>query len=393
MTSRLHITRRGTLAVLAILLAGAAGWGYHARQGQGARAVAAESAAKPTRTAEFMPEDLYTVRKDALVRSLPLTGTLAALTSATVKAKVAGELVEVTAREGQAVKRGQILARIDPTEVQARVAARQADAEAARAQLALAEKNRATQKSLLEKSFISQNAFDTTLSGQEVATARLRAAEADLVSARKSLGDAVLLAPFSGIVSERHAQPGERVPLDGKVISLVDLARLELEANVPASTISRVRIGQPVSFRVDGFGERGFEGRIERINPATTAGSRSISIYAVIDNADGSLRGGLFAQGELILERITDALLAPASAVREETGGQFVYAIVDGTLRRKPVKTGRADASGQLQILEGLSVGDRIVRSNLGALREGAPATVRERTPAAAPAGNTAKPG
>lgn len=392
MTSRLHITRRGTLAVLAILLAGAAGWGYHARQGQGARAVAAESAAKP-RAAEFLPEDLYTVRKDALVRSLPLTGTLAALTSATVKAKVAGELVEVTAREGQAVKRGQVLARIDPTEVQARVAARQADAEAARAQLALAEKNRATQKSLLEKSFISQNAFDTTLSGQEVATARLRAAEADLVSARKSLGDAVLLAPFSGIVSERHAQPGERVPLDGKVISLVDLARLELEANVPASTISRVRIGQPVSFRVDGFGERGFEGRVERINPATTAGSRSISIYAVIDNADGSLRGGLFAQGELILERIADALLAPASAVREEAGGQFVYAIVDGTLRRKPVKTGRADASGQLQILEGLSVGDRIVRSNLGALREGAPATVRERTPAAAPAGNTAKPG
>lgn len=323
---------------------------------------------------EFTQADLFIVEPRSLERALPLTGTLMTLTEATVKAKVAGELVEVAVREGQSVARGQVVARIDPTEVQARVAARQADVEAAKAQLVWAEKNRATQKALLEKSFISQNAFDNIQSNHDVAAAKLRAAEADLVVARKSLGDSVLHAPFAGVVAERHAQAGERVALDAKVVTVVDLSRMELEAAVPATGIGQVRIGQKLQFRVDGFGERAFEGTIERINPATTAGSRSINVYAVIDNRDRSLRKGMFAQGALMLGEISGALVIPASAVREEAGTTHVYALVEGVVKRKPVKAGPADGAGFVQVLEGLAAGDRIVRSNLGALREGAAA-------------------
>ncbi len=381
--------RRTLLILLLVALATIAGAGiFGALRSRGAEATA--PSAPKAGVLEFVPEDLYAVRRETLTRALPITGTLSALTSATVKAKVAGELVEVTVREGQTVQRGQLLARIDQTEVQARVAARAADAEAARAQLRLAEKNRVTQKALLDKNFISQNAFDTTQSGYDVAAARLRAAEADLVSAQKTLGDAALLAPFSGIVSERHAQPGERVPLDAKILSIVDLSRLTLEASVPASTIARVKVGQPVAFRVDGFGERSFAGRIERINPATAAGSRSISVYALIGNADGLLRGGLFAQGELILERLENTLVVPASAVHEEVGRSFVYAIENGQLRRRPVKIGLADPSGTVQVLEGLAAGDRVVRSNLGQLRDAAVVQIRDHPAAATPrpAGN-----
>lgn len=339
---------------------------------------------------EFLTEDLYSVRKDTLTRTLPITGTLSALTTVTVKAKVAGELVEVTVREGQRVEWGQLLARIDQTEVQARVAARSADTEAVRAQLMLAQKNRLTQKALLDKNFISQNAFDTTQSGYDVAVARLRAAEADLVSAKKTLGDSTLAAPFSGIVSERHAQPGERVALDAKVISIVDLSTLTLEAPVPASNIAQVKIGQPVAFRVDGFGERSFEGRIERMNPATATGSRSISVYALVQNNDGLLRGGLFAQGELILERMENAIAVPASSVREEIGQTFVYAIENGRLHRRPIKIGPSDGNGTVQVLEGLAAGDRIVKSNLGQLRDASTVQVRERSASPSPlsAGN-----
>lgn len=345
------------------------------------------AAAAKTPILEFVPEDLYTVRQQTMTRTLPVTGTLMALTSATVKAKVAGELVEVTVREGQPVRQGQLLARIDQTEVQARVAARSADAAAARAQLQLAEKNRATQKALLDRNFISQNAFDTTQSSHDVAAERLRAAEADLVSARKTLGDSTLLAPFSGIVSERHAQPGERVPLDAKIVSIVDLSVLTLEASVPASSIAQVRVGQSVEFRVDGFGERRFAGRIDRINPATSPGSRSISVYAIIDNKDGLLRGGLFAQGDLTLERIENSVVVPASAVREEIGQTFVYAIEGGVVRKKPVRIGHADAGGILQVLSGLAAGDRVVKSNLGQLRSESPVVIRSQGGAAAPAG------
>jgi RND family efflux transporter MFP subunit len=357
------------LALIGVVVAVAAA-GYAAVRGKRAEHKPASSAP----VVEFLQNDLLVVEPGALEQVLPLTGSLAPLTEATVKAKVAGELVEVTVREGESVRQGQMLAKIDLTEVGAKVAAREADVAAAKAQLVWAEKNRNQQKALLEKSFISQSAFDNIQSNYDVSVAKLHAAEADLVVAKKALGDAVLVAPFAGIVSLRHAQPGERVPLDAKVVSIVDLSRLQLEASVPPAAIGQVRIGQPISFRVEGFGERDFAGRIERINPAATAGSRSISVYATIDNREGLLRGGMFAQGALTLSRIETALAVPASAVREEIGQTYVYAIENGLIRRKNVKVGPADAGGRVQVLEGLAAGDRVVRANLGSLREGAAA-------------------
>ena len=362
-----------TIGAIVALAAG----GYATVRGK--RAEHKPAAATPV--AEFLQNDLVIVEPGALERTLPLTGSLAPLTEATVKAKVAGELVAVNVREGENVKQGQVLAKIDLTEVQAKVAARQADVEAAKAQLVWAEKNRGTQKALLDKSFISQNAFDNIQSNYDVAAAKLRAADADLVVAQKSLGDAVLVAPFSGIVSLRHAQPGERVALDAKLVSIVDLSRLQLEAPVPPAAIGQVRLGQPINFRVEGFGELEFAGRIERINPAATAGSRSISVYAVIDNRQGLLRGGMFAQGALTLSRVDNAIAVPASAVREEIGQTFVYAIEDSLIKRKNVKVGAPDAAGRVQVFDGLAAGDRIVRVNLGSLREGVAARLSGPSP------------
>lgn len=368
----LLMRRKGLLATGAATLIAAAAVA-------GLATVRSNRAAEPPareQTLEFLPGDVLVLAPQTLERSLPLTGTLTPLNETTVKAKVAGELVEVTVREGETVRRGQVLARIDTTELAARAAAKRADVEAARAQRVLAEKNRTTQKTLLEKNFISQSAFDSTQSVYEVALARLRAAEADLAVAQKALGDAVLSAPISGIVAQRLAQPGERVPIDARILAIVDLSRLQLEAAVPASEIGRVKVGQPVSFRVDGFGAREFAGHIERINPSTIAGSRSINVYAVIENPEGMLRGGLFAQGGLTLERVEGALLVPATALREELGERFVYRLADGVVRKASVKTGPADGAGRVQVLAGLAAGDRIVTRDLGALREGAPARV-----------------
>jgi RND family efflux transporter MFP subunit len=354
------------IALVAGVLVLAAG-GYAAVRGK--RAEPAAAAATPV--AEFLQDDLYIVEPRNLDRVLPLTGSLMPLTEATVKAKVAGELVAVSVREGESVKQGQVLARIDLTEVQARVAAREAEVAATKAQLVWAEKNRGQQKALLDKAFISQSAFDNIQSNYDVAIAKQHASEAELVVARKSMGDAVLVAPFSGIVSLRHAQPGERVALDAKVVSIVDLSRLQLEASVPPAAIGQVKVGQAMNFRVEGFGEREFAGHIERINPSATVGSRSISVYAAIDNREGLLRGGMFAQGALTLSRIDGALAVPGSAVREEIGQTFVYAIEGGLVKKKNVKVGAPDPAGRVQVLEGLVAGDRIVRVNLGSLREG----------------------
>jgi len=369
---------KASKAVVAIVAVCAIALGGYA----GVKRKPADTAPTAQAVVEFTQQDLVIVEPQPLEHTLPLTGTLTPFDEATIKAKVAGELIHVAVREGESVKQGQVLARIDQTEVRARLAAREADVAAARAQLDWADKNRSTQKALLDKKFISQNAYDNIQSNYDVAVARLRAAEAELVVARKSLGDSVLVAPFPGIVAQRHVQPGERVALDAKVITVVNLARLELEAAVPTVEISRLRVGQQVTFRIDGFGERAFGGRIERINPSTESGSRSINVYVVIDNPEGVLRGGLFAQGTVSLERVEGALVVPASAVREEIGQTFVYAIEGGLVKRKNVTVGAADASGRVQVLRGLAAGERIVRVNLGALRDGVSARLAGPQPA-----------
>jgi membrane fusion protein, multidrug efflux system len=361
------MTRTSKIVVGVVLAAALAAAGLAAMRGK------QRAGEKPAAVAvaEFQQADLYIVEPGRLEQSMPLTGSLVPFNEATVKAKVAGELTAVPVREGEAVKKGQVVARVDLAEVQSRVAAREAEVAATRAQLVWAQKNRDQQKALLEKAFISQSSFDNIQSNFDVAVARQRAAEAELVLARKLLGDAVLTAPIDGIVSQRHAQPGERVAVDAKIVSIVDLVRLQLEASVPPAAIGQVKVGQAISFRVEGFGERAFDGRIERINPAATAGSRSISVYAVIDNRDGVLRGGMFAQGALTLSRIDNAIAVPATAVREEIGQTFVYVIDDGMVKRRNVKVGAPDATARVQVLDGLVAGDRIVRVNLGSLREG----------------------
>lgn len=321
---------------------------------------------------EFSAGDLVEPQTRELRLAISITGTLAPRNWTTVKAKVAGELKTILVREGESVKSGQVLARIDPQDAQARLDEKIADLEAGRAQLALADKNRANNLALLKQNFISQNAFDSVSSNYQVSDARLKAIEAQVALARKALADTVVTAPQAGTVSQRHAQAGEKLPIDGKILTLVDLTEMEVEAAVPASDIPRLRVGQEVSFHVEGFGHRDFIGRIDRINPATQAGSRSILIYAMLPNRDGTLKGGMFARGSVTLSRVAQALVVPISAVQEASGKAQVYAIVGGRLELRPVRLGvRDEDEGLVQILEGLDAQSQIVRANLGTLKPG----------------------
>jgi membrane fusion protein, multidrug efflux system len=321
---------------------------------------------------EFLPSDLYTVHAQPLERTLPLTGTLRPLVDAEVRAKVGGQLVEVAAREGERVKEGEVLARIDPADLRARVAGREAEVEAARSQLELARNTLKQQQALAKQGFISRNALQSARSSFEVAQARLGTARSELALAREDLQNATLRAPFSGTVATRLAEPGERIAADAPVLRLVELSRLALEAPVPAESIGEVRVGQPVTFRVQGFDERRFDGRIERINPTTAEGSRAVPVHVVVDNPDRALRGGLFASGELVLERVENALPVPVTAVREEDGRPYVYEIEEDAVRRRVVALGMATRTGLVDVREGLEAGDVVVRANLGQLREGA---------------------
>jgi RND family efflux transporter MFP subunit len=375
------MTRKKTVAGVLIAAAAVTAAVVLARSGDHHKAPAPPTAEQ--RVLEFGPQDVARASVETMARTIPITGTLVPLQQAVVKTRAPGVLTAVLAREGESVRKGQLLARVDETEVRAQLAARQADVAAAQAQLGWAQRNLGRQRELLDKGFISRNAFDTVQNEEQVARARLDAARAQQAQAAKALADAQLPSPIDGIVATRHAEPGERLPADAPVLTVVSLERLELAVDVPTSEIAGVSVGQPVRVRVDGFADRVFEGRVERINPQATAGAGVVPVYLVVDNADRALRAGLFAHGELMLSAGQPRVVVPAGALHGEGAERYLFAVEGGRVTKRPVSVEYA-AGGRAVIATGLAEGTTVVAVNLGQLPVGAQALV---------AGSNAEPG
>ncbi len=340
-------------------------------EGRGGEATAAAPPAAP-RVMELSALDVTTVERGPLDHVVPLSGTLRPLEQTLLKSKVAGELRSLSVREGESVRAGQVIARFDDTELRARVAEKRADLAAMRAQLDLARKTWTMNRDLLAKGFISQNAADNVANTAEVAAANLASAEAQLDVVQKALADAIVRAPIDGVVSERFAQPGEKLPVDAKLVAIVDVTRMELEAEVAGSDIALVRVGQAVEFNIEGFAGKPFTGDVERINPSADESSRAVKIYVVLPNPRRELRGGMFAKGSLRLAGAEQATLLALAALREERGESVVYRLDGDKVVRQPVSVGLRDPGrGVVQILSGLEPGARVLNANLGNVKPG----------------------
>jgi RND family efflux transporter MFP subunit len=337
---------------------------------------------------EFTPADVATVEMKSLTNAIQFAGSLSPVTQTTVKSKVPGDVTKVLVREGQSVAQGQLLAQIDTADLQARMDAQAAALAEARARNDIALKNRENNQQLLRQKFISQNAYDTTASISEAAEASMRSAEAQLRMAKRAIEDAEIRAPFAGIVAKKIVNPGEKVGVDSPLFALVDLGHMEIEAPAPAADVPSVRFGQPVTFRVDGFGDRVFEGRVERINPVADQGSRSITLYISVANSDGVLRGGMFAKGQIVLDRTAPAVVVPATAIRDEAGQTYVFTIEGGKLSKRAVKVGATETQqGLVEVKSGLESGLSVVSARVSGLKDGMPATMKE--PVVKPAGES----
>ena len=300
------------------------------------------------------------------------------IVQATLKSKVGGEVELMPLREGQDVREGEVLARIDTRNLQAQYDRQLAAVERARADLDLATLNRDKNRTLLEKHYISQNTYEATESAYAGMVANVKLAEADARLAKINLEDAVVRAPFAGTIAKRHVQPGEKVSLDSTIVTLVDLRQMVLEAAVPAADIPAVGIGQPARFKVGGFGAREFVGEVQRINPITADGSRAITIYIAVPNPNNALKGGMFAQGALTLDKSEPVLAVPQRAVHEEAGAAYVYMLRDEKVVRTTVKVGAtAPGSSLIEVREGLAAGDRVIVTEITAAQVGQRVVVR----------------
>ena len=365
--------RKALIAALLAIVAGVVVWIATREPAAAPTAVAAE--AKPL---ELAAVDVATVAMQTLSRSLPLSGSMSPIVQATLKSKVGGEVELVPLREGQEVREGEVLARIDTRNLQAQYDRQLAAVERARADLQLATLNRDKNRTLLESHYISQNTYEATESAYAGMVANVKLAEADARLAKISLDDAVIRAPFAGTIAKRHVQPGEKVSPDSTIVTLVDLRQMVLEAAVPAADIPAVSIGQRARFKVGGFGAREFDGEVQRINPITADGSRAITIYIAVPNPNQALKGGMFAQGALTLDNVAPVLAVPQRAVHEEAGAAFVYTLRDDKIARTAIKTGPATPGGSfVEVRAGLAAGDRVIVTEITAEQVGQRVVVR----------------
>jgi membrane fusion protein (multidrug efflux system) len=367
--------RRPAIALAVIATVALAGGGWLALHGKNAPPPAAAADAKKAEKStvfELAPNDVVTVEARELALRLPLSGSLAPLAQATVKSKVSGVVLDTGLREGMKVAAGQVIARLDDADARARVAQQAALVKEATARLAMATKNEANSQALLKQNYISQNSFDTARNSVELAQAAVDAARAQLDLARIALNDTTIRAPLSGVVSKRFVQAGEKLSPDSPVMAIVDLQHLTLDAQVPASDIPRVQVGQAVRFRVDGFDKRSFDGTVARINPATEAGSRSMLVYISVANDDGSLRAGMFAKGEITTDKSAPRPIVPLAALRKDGERDVVYRIDGGKVVAQPVQLGmRSEDEGLAEVTGGVDAGAVLLAVPLDGVKPG----------------------
>ena len=367
-------TRRTIIIVIAVatVALGAGGFAWKSSRGVSAQIAGASQTDKPAgQVIELIPVELHTISPRGLVDAVRFTGTTQPVDQTIVKARVPGRLAEVLVREGDKVVKGQLLARFEEAELQSKVNERRSALDAARADARWTSRDRSDKESLASRNIVSQSAADLARATAENRSSMVAVAEAQLEVAVRNLNDARVVAPFDGVVGERLANQGESLPIDGKILALLDTSHVEIAAQMPAADVVRLRVDQPATVTLEGFGDRSFNGRITRISPTTQAGSRSIPVYVVIVDRHEALRVGLFAMGIVNVQEKSHALAVPASAMRKDDQGDFILAIENGVLVRKPVGAVRTWSRGELVEVKGLETGMQIVSAPLPGLKAG----------------------
>lgn len=330
--------------------------------------------------------DLVQAQRAELVRTVSISGNIQAIDSVVIKARVPGEVLALSVREGDSVQQGQVLIKLDTRDQQARLEQAQQQAAAAKAQWAITQRTLENNQALVAQGFISRNALDTSVSSATAAKSTWQAAQAAVDLARKAVEDTRLSTPIKGMVAKQYVQVGERVNVDARLLDVVDLSRVELQASLRPEDVTQVRVGTRGQIRVDGLSQP-IEAKVARINPSAAPGTRAVTVYLSLKPHE-ALRQGLFANGQLELARTT-SLVLPRGVIRQRTNGSYVQLVRQGKVVHQAVTLG---AEGQLasdqtlavvEIRSGLDGGESVLKESLGLVKEGADVVI---TPSAASA-------
>jgi membrane fusion protein (multidrug efflux system) len=304
----------------------------------------------------------HRVVSSQLTERLSTTGTVRANEEVEIVSEISGKISAIHFREGSQVASGQLLLKIDDSELLA-------DRQRALYRVELAERAEARQKQLLDDGVISSETYDVALGELNVLRAELQLMEAQLLKTE-------IRAPFGGVIGLRWVSPGSYLSSQTRIASLNDLDPVKLDFSVPERYSALMKVGNEISFAVEGF-ERAFPGTIYAIEPSVDAATRSLRVRARCPNSDGALIPGVFANVDLVLRSISDALTVPSIAVIPELGGKKVFVFEDGVAQPRTVESGIRSESA-VQITSGLAEGDIVIISGLLQLQPGLEVEIEE---------------
>jgi RND family efflux transporter MFP subunit len=322
-------------------------------------------------------ENVAVAKLEELRSGPAISGSLEANTEARVRAELGGQVERTFADEGQRVRRGVLLARLDDTAVRDAYLSAKSAVRSAESALQIAQRNAERASRLATAGALPERDLETAQWNATNAEGALADARARLALAEKQLGNTLVRAPISGAVSERAVDPGDVVQVGAGLFTIVDLSRLRLEATVPVEEIDRLKVGVPVEFNVSGY-DRRFSGRIERINPAVDPATRQVRIYVVIPNAEQSLVAGLYAEGRVATDA-RRAVAVPTSAVDLRGTAPVIHRLKGGKVEVVPVRLGvRDEATELVEIHSGITPGDTVLLGSAQGVTEGAAVRITE---------------
>jgi RND family efflux transporter MFP subunit len=318
-------------------------------------------------------EDLLTVKSNAMASGPVITGSIQPERRADLRAEVQAVVLQVLKENGEPVKRGDVLVKLDETAIRDSLMSAE---EAVRAStLALDQANRQLErlKTLRASGMTSQSGLDDAEVRRNNAQSELSAARSRAATARQQLARTVVRAPFDGIVSDRKVSAGDTATLGKELLKVIDPTSMRFEGRVSADKIASVKVGQPVNFRINGYGDQSFAGTVKRIDPAANPVTRQVEVLVGFANGAQPKVSGLYAEGRVDAE-VTDTLMLPESALVKAGDKTYAWKINGKQLAKTDVTVGaREQRTGFIEIKNGLKQGDAVLRNPTSSLKDGQP--------------------
>lgn len=374
---------RKTILVLAVASALVACSKEGAKPGASASASASASADlakkdgkgkddKPV-TLLISPEDLLTVQTNALASGPAITGSIQPERKADLRAEVSAVVLQVLKENGEVVKKGDVLVRLDETAIRDSLNSAEQAARSAALALDQSERQLARMKTLRESGMTSAQAMDDAEVRRNNATSELAAAKTRAVQARQQLQRTLVRAPFDGVVSERKVSNGDTASIGKELLKVIDPTSMRFEGRVSADRINAVKVGQPVSFRINGYAGQEFRGVVKRVDPAANDVTRQVAVLVAFDAKSGQPRvSGLYGEGRIESEA-TPTLMLPEGALVKAGDKAYTWRLKDRTLSRVDLQIGVRDPrSGNYEVRAGLAAGDTVMRNPSSSFKDGA---------------------